>query len=130
MTQVNITHVLAELGINSNNQKEVVKYLAQRGITMHFVGNHLHTSTDTLIKILITLINSKTIISEHDNNQITPTNNEIKLYTKKETSQLLKCSVRHLDRLIARGHIKSVKIGGRILIAHDHILEFITQSIR
>lgn len=48
-----------------------------------------------------------------------------KLLNKKEVAELLSISVRSLERLVARGKIKIVKIGGCIRFRSDEVEEVI-----
>src|ERR1017187_6152894 len=46
------------------------------------------------------------------------------LYSRKECAYQLSLSMRALDYLIAAGRLRTRKIGGRILIAHDELIRF------
>lgn len=46
------------------------------------------------------------------------------LYSRKEAAYQLSISVRAIDYLISARRVKTRKIGGRILIAHEELLRF------
>jgi len=46
------------------------------------------------------------------------------LYARKEVAYQLILSIRAVDYLIAVGGLKTRKIGGRILVAHDELIRF------
>jgi hypothetical protein len=46
------------------------------------------------------------------------------LYSRKESAYQLSLSIRAVDYLIAAGRLKTRRIGGRILVAHDELIRF------
>jgi len=46
------------------------------------------------------------------------------LYARKDVAYQLSLSIRAVDYLIAAGRLKTRKIGGRILVAHDELIRF------
>jgi hypothetical protein len=46
------------------------------------------------------------------------------LYSRKESVYQLSLSIRAVDYLIASGRLKTRRIGGRILVAHDELIRF------
>ena len=46
------------------------------------------------------------------------------LYARKDVAYQLSLSIRAVDYLIAAGRLKTRRIGGRILVAHDELIRF------
>jgi excisionase family DNA binding protein len=49
----------------------------------------------------------------------------VRCYSDREAAELLSCSRRHVVNLRARGELKFVKIGKRIVIRHSDLLAFL-----
>lgn len=53
---------------------------------------------------------------------------ELKFYTVKDIARILSLSERTVRRLLASGKLRKIKVGGRVLVSHDDLMEIIAKQ--
>ncbi len=51
------------------------------------------------------------------------------LYTKKEAAEMLRISVRTLERLLSTGEIRAIKVGKQVRISDDQVSHYLRSNL-